>query len=162
MRTTESLVTVILAALLAAPVLGSDPMPGVRGDLAVTFVSEDGTRDRGGDALLDLGPVSASWTRAARSARRSGPEAAVSRRVGVRISSRTGRHGFVRLRAFLATPAQRGSVSVDGVVLTTAPRIVDAQAPIGSTVGHVVKLQVPGSDPAGAFSADIVWEVEEP
>jgi hypothetical protein len=39
---------------------------------------------------------------------------------------------------------------------------VDAQAPIGATVGHWVELEVPASTPAGAFKADIVWEVEEP
>jgi hypothetical protein len=68
----------------------------------------------------------------------------------------------VRLKAFLVTPEPGRVVSVDGIVLSTAPRIVDAQAPIGSTVGHVVRVEVPPAQPAGAFATDIVWEIEEP
>jgi hypothetical protein len=158
MRTPRSLLTAVLAALLAAPAPGRAGASGA--DLTVTFVNEDGTRDRAGSAVLDVGSVSASWPRGGRG-RRAEAAAVVSRRVGVRVESRSGRRGFVRLRAFLAMPAQRGAVSVDGFVLTTAPRIVDAQAPIGATVGHIVKVSVPARDPAGALSADIVWEVEE-
>lgn len=159
MRRAESLSAVMMAALLAAPAQGRAAQPAP--ELTVTFVSDDGTGDRAGRAVLDVGSVSASWP-SGRRGRRAEAAAVVTRRLGVRVDSRSGRRGFVRLRAYLAVPAERGTVSVDGFVLTTAPHVVDAQAPIGSTVGHVVKLSVPASDPAGSLSADIVWEVEEP
>jgi hypothetical protein len=89
------------------------------------------------------------------------PPVTLERRVGVRITSRSGRRGFARLRTYLETSDPRVLVSVDGVVLTTAPRLVDAQAPIGSTVSHRVDVEVPASEPPGAFASRIVWEVEE-
>jgi hypothetical protein len=159
MRSAESQAAVVLAALLVAPVQAPAAQPA--SDLTVVFVGDDGTRGHAGHAVLDVGSLSARWPGGGRG-RRAQATAVVSRRVGVRVESRGGRRGFATLRAYLAMPAQRGTVSVDGVVLTAAPHVVDAQAPIGSTVGHVIRLSVPASDPEGAVSADIVWEVEEP
>jgi hypothetical protein len=130
-----------------------------RGQLAVTFVTDDALTARGSSgALVDLGSLSASWARG----RGQGASAiVVERRVGVRVDG-AGRRGFARLRAHLTNPEPGRVVSIDGMVLSAAPKIVDAQAPIGSTVGHVVRVEVPPSQPAGAFATDIVWEVEEP
>jgi hypothetical protein len=124
----------------------------------VTFVTDDAPAARGSTgALVDLGSLRASWAPRGR-----GPSAiTIEKRLGLRVEG-AGRRGFARLKAFLVTPEPGRVVSVDGIVLSAAPRIVDAQAPIGSTVGHVVRVEVPPSQPAGAFATDIVWEVEEP
>jgi len=152
-----------LAQLLAAVVVLLAPASvragGPAADLGVTFTLESGIPGGTSEALLDAGPVSAAWNRQSH-ARIAAPF--VDRRVGVRITSRSGRRGFVRLRAFLETADARAIVSVDGMTLSSAPRLVDAQAPIGSTASHRVTVEVPASEPAGAFTSRIVWEVEEP
>jgi hypothetical protein len=161
MRTSSWLVPILL--LTMAPTLASAAaaVPGAADDLALRFVVDEqpngGTEDR---ALVDVGPLSAAWTGAGRS--RSASAITVQRRVGLRVSSRSGRRGFVQVRASLAGPEMAGTVTIDGIALTAAPRIVDAQAPIGSTVGHLVEIAIPASAPQGAFTAEIVWEVEEP
>jgi hypothetical protein len=146
----------VAAVALAAAVPGSAGAAEAR--LAVTFVTDDALAAPGASgALVDLGSLSASWARG----RGAGASAiAVEKRVGVRIDG-PGRRSFVRLRAYLASPEPGRTVSVDGVVLSAAPRVVDAQAPVGGTVGHVVRVEIPPSQPAGAFAADIVWEIEE-
>ncbi|MET0552048.1 MAG: hypothetical protein ABW221_03355 [Vicinamibacteria bacterium] len=147
---------VLLASAVAAPAVRTEAS-GTSGDLVVTFVTDGVSSGRGSaGALVDLGSVSAAFVRG-----RGPAAAAIEKRLGVRVEA-AGRRGFVRLRAFLSAPEPGRVVSVDGIVLSAAPRIVDAQAPIGSTVGHVVRVDVPPSQPAGAFATDIVWEVEEP
>jgi hypothetical protein len=150
----------VLAAVVALLAPASVRAGGPAADLGITFTLESGIP--GGttsEALLDAGPVSAAWNRQPH-ARIASPF--VERRVGVRITSRSGRRGFVRLRAFLETADARAIVSVDGMALSSAPRLVDAQAPIGSTASHRLTVEVPASEPAGAFTSRIVWEVEEP
>jgi hypothetical protein len=147
----------------------SDPLSSAagrtpEGDLSVAFVVEDGLAQlgRGGDqARVEVGEVAATWRPNGFGRRASAASTLIQRRVGVRVTSRTGRRGFVRLRASLPITDGRALVSVDGLVLTAAPRLVDAQAPIGSIVGHLVAIQLPASAPAGAFSSEILWEVEE-
>jgi hypothetical protein len=154
---------VLIAALAGARAQGADPLAGPAADLGLSFSVEDGVTAGGasGDALMDAGRLAAPWNRDPHR-RAAGPSSSVERRVGVRITTRSGRRGFARLRAFLETADPRVFVSVDGVVLTSAPRLVDAQAPIGSSVSHRVKVEVPASEPPGAFASRIVWEVEEP
>jgi hypothetical protein len=165
MRMSEAIVTVMLAALAGSVPAAARPMSTTDGDLSVAFVVEDGSPQlgRGGDqARVDVGDVAATWRRNGFGRRASAASTLIQRRVGVRVTSRTGRRGFVRLRASLPITDGRAIASVDGLVLTAAPRLIDAQAPIGSIVGHLVAIQLPASAPAGAFSSEILWEVEEP
>jgi len=161
MRPPLRIVSLALAALLGGTLArGADPVAGPNGDLALTFFVEDGPGGSG-DAVMDAGRVSAAWNRGESAPAGAPPSATVERRVGVRVASRSGRGGFARLRAFVESPDPRVVVSVDGAVLTSAPRLVDAHAPIGSTVGHRVRIEVPAPSPPGAFASRIVWEVEE-
>jgi hypothetical protein len=164
MRILDSAAPLMLAALAAAvaarPAEGGDVRTAP--DLAVAFVLEEGAGSAlpSGDALMDVGPASAAWHRSHR--RAAAPSSVIRRRVGVKVTSRSGRRGFVRLRAFASGAEAPALLRVDGALLGAAPRLVDAQAPIGSTVSHVIEIEVLASEAAGPFSADIVWEVEEP
>jgi hypothetical protein len=163
MTATGVLTFLVLATLAAAPAQGAQPVAGSAADLGISFSMEEGGGRGGstGDALLDAGRLVACWSSRTRARMTALPPVTLERRVGVRITSRSGRRGFARLRTYLETLDPRVLVSVDGVVLTTAPRLVDAQAPIGSTVSHRVDVEVPASEPPGAFASRIVWEVEE-
>jgi hypothetical protein len=154
------IVRTLTAALLGGTAVLAAPLPAAAAeDLSVAFVIEGAAR-ADGHALVDAGTLRAQGRSRPGGARRPEP-AAGERRVGVRVTSRSGRLGFVRLRASLETPDPRTVVSVDGVVLTAAPHLVDPHAPIGTVVGHRVRVEAPPDEPPGAFAARIVWEVEE-
>ena len=83
-----------------------------------------------------------------------------TRTVTMRIgrASREAR-GTATLRAFLETSDPHASVRINGITLTTAPRIIERHAPIGIAVTHRIEIEVPVSAPEGALAASIGWEV---
>jgi hypothetical protein len=129
-----------VVALAAAPVAAPD-------EIAVTFpaVSIGGR--------VDVGTVSARRGCSARGA-------VVRQRVVVRLVSGSGAPGFARLRAALAEHPGALRVRVDGVLLSTVPRLVDAHAPIGRSVARTIELEVPASEPPGALTVPITWTAE--
>jgi hypothetical protein len=118
--------------------------------LSLTFI-ESG---RGGTAVLDAGTI--SW---------SGGRKRVSvttRNFAVRIgpASREA-HGTATLRAFLETPDPHATIRIDGIVLGSAPRVIQHHAPIGIAVTHRLEIEVPLNAPEGALNATIGWEVTQ-
>ncbi|HEU4889663.1 MAG TPA: hypothetical protein VFV49_17390 [Thermoanaerobaculia bacterium] len=67
--------------------------------------------------------------------------------------------GHATLRAFLETPDSRCIVRLDGIVLTTQPRVIERFAPIGITTTHRLEIDVPASASEGALVATIGWNV---
>jgi len=68
------------------------------------------------------------------------------------------RLGTATLRAFLETPDPRATIRIDGVTLTTTPRLIQAGAPIGIPFSHRIEIEVPLSAPEGPLQASIGWE----
>ncbi len=68
-------------------------------------------------------------------------------------------HGTATLRAFLETPDPRATVRVDGLLLSTSPRVVQRFAPIGIAVTHRIEIEVPVDAAEGPLAASIGWEV---
>jgi hypothetical protein len=106
-------------------------------DLAIAFVDAPG------------GMVDAGWI-----------NGKSKRRFGLRIGrpSQESR-GTATLRAYLETVDPRCIVKLDGIVLTTQPRIIDRFAPIGITTTHRLEIEVPASAPEGALVTTIGWDV---
>lgn len=102
--------------------------------------------------VLDAGPI--VWRGGTRKT------TITTRTVTLRIgrASREAR-GTATLRAFLETPDPRATIRVDGITLTTAPRVIEHHAPIGIAVTHRIEIEVPVSAPEGALAASIGWEV---
>jgi hypothetical protein len=67
--------------------------------------------------------------------------------------------GHATLHAFLETADARCIVRLDGIVLTTQPRIIERFAPIGITTTHRLEIEVPASAPEGALLTTIGWNV---
>lgn len=120
------------------------------GDLTIAFVdAPSGTLDAG--TLAGTTPIT----------RRSKTSTAITKRTfGLRIG-RPSREasGSATLRAFLETADPRCIVRLDGLVLSTQPRIIERFAPIGITTKHRIEIEVPASAPEGALVMTIGWDV---
>jgi len=86
-------------------------------------------------------------------------QSVIRRRVAVKVTSRSGRQGHAVLRASLQGPPVRGTVCVDGIVLSAATRLIDTAVPIGPAVHHIVEVDLPGRQRMRGLPAAIVWDV---
>jgi hypothetical protein len=124
-------------------------------DLTLTFV--DVTAGSGSEAAIDTGTM--AW-------RQDGPRRDVTittRTFGLRIDRRSGdARGTAIVRASLESSDPRCKIRVDGIELGPAPRLIDANAPIGTVTTHRIELEVPVTVPEGAFHSAIHWEVTTP
>jgi hypothetical protein len=130
-------------------------LPGSE-DLTLRFLPVDAaTRTpRDGEAVLDLGSLSAAG------AGLRGHALVVRQTIAVRLDSPSGRIVSARLEVFLTSEAPGCTVRVDGVVLSTAPRLLDPVHRVGATVLHTIEISVPPSAPEGVLLSDIEWLAE--
>jgi hypothetical protein len=127
--------------------------------LAITFVPLEDQAMRPlarGEARLDLGSVSAAENADGRRLRRT----RVRRRIGIRIGAAGATARPVSLRAFLAADDGRVRVRVDGLPLSSVPRLIDPAVRTGVTSSHLIEIEVPESEPEGPFFARITWLAE--
>lgn len=106
----------------------------------------------GSGPVVDAGPI--AW---GGGSKRS---TATTRTVSLRIGepSRDFR-GTATVRAYLETVDPRCTIRIDGVTLTTAPRVVRRHAPIGITFSHRIEIDVPVTAADGPLQTSIGWEV---
>ncbi|HEX6098005.1 MAG TPA: hypothetical protein VF432_16885 [Thermoanaerobaculia bacterium] len=144
------------AALLLSGFLRPDPAFG--GDrrrvlavsapssgLELTFVSAP-------DGVVDAGTI--QWRGGSRKA------TVTTRTVRLRIGQPAPEpRGTATVRAFLETADARCTVRVDGVVLTSVPRVIQRHAPVGLAVPHRIEIEVPVHAADGPLLASIGWEV---
>ena len=113
---------------------------------------EGGSRTGGSDAHVDLG------TLAARGGGGTRQRAIVmKRRVAVRID---GPGPAVRLSAALGAETPGCSVRVNGIALSTIPRMLDGAHRVGTAVVHQIEISIPANVPAGPFLSNIQWLAE--
>jgi hypothetical protein len=129
-------------------------------DLRVIFLDGDGDSPvrRGAldDATMDVGRVVAG-----RCGSRLCGRTVVRRRIRLRVDGRRGARRFVRVRAFVQNEMPGHRVRVDGRILTSAPQLIDAVAPLGVPVAHTLEIEVHASEPPGMLSQTIVWVAED-
>lgn len=112
--------------------------------LAFTFIGAEA-------GLIDTGTI--VW--------RGGSKRSVvtTRRVTMRIGEASrDAHGTARLRAYLETPDARCTIRINGIVLGTAPRTIQSNAPIGIPFTHRIEIEVPINAAEGPLQAAIGWE----
>jgi hypothetical protein len=83
--------------------------------------------------------------------------AVAARSFAIRIGE-PGARGTATLRAFLETAGPDAIVRVDGIVLTTTPRVIRRHVPLGTAVAHRLEVEVPVTAPDGPLNASIGWE----
>ena len=67
--------------------------------------------------------------------------------------------GVATLSAYVETVDPGVTIRVDGVRLTTAPRVIRRNAPIGVSFSHRIEIEVPPSAAAGPLQTQIAWQV---
>jgi hypothetical protein len=155
MRTPTLLMALIPVVALAQPV------PPVLEKLTITFerASADGSflgGAGGSNAVVELGPMSdRGGSRRWRGSKITSTRALVR----VRIDSRAGAR-FARLQAQLQSEGGQHRVLVNGILLSSAPQLIDAHAPVGLSMTHTIEVQVPASAPPGDLVAPILWIAE--
>ncbi|MES2936367.1 MAG: hypothetical protein V4864_01715 [Pseudomonadota bacterium] len=136
------------AGPLAAPVASAPA-----GGLSLRFVSVgDAVRaDGGGNAFVDIGAV------AAHPAPGRGGPIVVRRRVALRLD---GPYASARLSVALAADIPGCTVRVDGLAVSSIPRIVNPVHQVGSPVVHDIEMSIPASVAAGPFLSNLQWFAE--
>jgi hypothetical protein len=144
---TRNLLTVGAALLFSFTVIAGDrrrvravspPSP----PLAIAFVEGD---------LLETGTI--AWHGGAKRA------TVTTRTVRMRIGEPAGEsRGNATVRAYLETVDPRCTIRVDGVPLTTVPRVIRHHAPVGVAFALRIEVEVPVTAPDGPLQASIGWE----
>jgi hypothetical protein len=111
-------------------------------------VLEGGGTGGPGDAFVDLGRLSA------RAVRGRSPAIIVTRRVALRLE---GMASTARVSVALLAETPGSTIRLDGIVLSTMPRLVDPVHRVGSTVLHQLEITVPAGVPAGPFLSNLQW-----
>lgn len=139
----------VLLALSAAATAQAIPSPA--GRLQLRFVPlEAATRTIANDqSVVDIGTVSAR-------PRRVSSAIVVRQRVGVRLE---GTQPSARLSVVLSEPGI-GTLRIDGMPVTTIPRVIDPAHRVGTTVAHEIELTIPPEVPAGPFLGNLQWLAE--
>ena len=106
----------------------------------------------GGGPVLDAGTI--VWRGGAND--RTVSVRTVTMRIGE--PSRDAR-GTATVRAFVQTFDPACSIRIDGITLTTAPRIIRRHAPIGLATPYRIEVEVPVTARDGALQTSIGWEV---
>jgi len=149
----KTLLTLMLAVSLIAPSARAARRRAVAtppaGDLTITFVPMAGESLLGD--TLDVGSVAHRGYE-----RRDVTK--VTRTVGIRVTRTNGAKGVAALRAWVEAPDARVVLRVDGVVLSSVPRLVDSQAPLGAVIVHRIEIEVPVTAAEGAVLSSIRWE----
>jgi hypothetical protein len=110
-----------------------------------------GTGSTAGDAFLDIGRVSASPGRA------RGKAIVVTRRIAVRLE---GMAPTARVSVALLAETPGCTVRLDGVTLSSIPRLVNPVHRVGSTVVHQLEMSIPPGVPAGPLLSNLQWLAE--
>lgn len=150
----NSFLSLFLLLFVAMPVFAAVPAAtsvGAASAVTIRFVSLDSsTRSAAGsDAFVDFGSVALQTD--------VGRSIVVRRRIAVRLDGYPGAPASARLSVALRAEAPGCTVRVDGVTLSTLPRIIDPVHRIDTDVVHEIEVTIPTTVPAGTFLSDLQW-----
>jgi hypothetical protein len=147
----------LLAALAMAPASGrpQTPAPPPSGAVVLSLIPLDsGAGPAGADTVIDVGAVAATPSGA-----RLQP-IVIRRRIGVQIDVPKGAASSARLSVALASEFPGTTTRVDGLTVSTVPRMIAPAHRVGTPIVHEVELTIPRGAPSGAFASDLTWLVE--
>ncbi|MES3000277.1 MAG: hypothetical protein V4787_06255 [Pseudomonadota bacterium] len=101
-----------------------------------------------GDAFMDIGSVSAVGGRA------KNRGIVVTRRIAVKLE---GVASTAKVSVALLAEMPGCVIRLDGVQLTSIPRLIDPAHRVGSTVMHQLEMSIPAGVPAGPFLGNLQW-----
>jgi hypothetical protein len=123
--------------------------------LSLRFVALDGTTSvADADGAVDLGAVAATRATDRR------PAIVVLQRIGLRLDKPGASPASARVSVALDAESPGSVVRVDGIALSTVPRVVDAAHRLGTTVAHRIEVTIAPEVPAGPFASRLLWTAE--
>lgn len=149
-----------LLALMTAPVLAaaSPALPAKPPNaLTVRFIPYAAIvpSGSGSEAFLDFGVVAAKPGTGRQRA------IVVRQRVAVRLDGgTTGAPVSARLLVALSEETPDCTVRLDGMPLSTLPRLIDTVHRVGTAVVHEIEVTIPPTVPAGTFLGNLQWLAE--
>jgi hypothetical protein len=148
------LIASVLSPAWAAPSASSTT--AATGQLALRFVPLDTALQSGADGLasVDLGVVSANTQG------RHGRSITIRRRIAVLLDGGAGTSASARLSVVLATEMPDCVVRVDGLAVSTVPRLVAQAHRIGTPVVHDIEVTIPAHVAEGPFLSALQWIAE--
>jgi hypothetical protein len=154
----RSFTWLLLLAITTTPALAAAPaaMWGPASALSVRFVPIDSSipNGPGSAAFLDFGTVSAK----AGAARRGG--IVVHQRVAVRLDGPPGAPASARLSVALTEETPGCTVRLDGMTLSTFPRLIDPVHRVGTAAVHEIEVTIPTTVPPGTVLSNLQWLAE--
>jgi hypothetical protein len=105
-----------------------------------------------GSAVIDAGTI--VWRGGAERSTRAVRTATL--RIGEASSEP---RGTATVRAYVETLDRRCTLRIDGITLTTVPRVIRRHAPVGIPFTHRIEIEVPVTAADGPLEASIAWEV---
>ncbi|HEX6880251.1 MAG TPA: hypothetical protein VF135_07795 [Terriglobales bacterium] len=127
--------------------------------VAVTFNEGRGFSTPDGDASLDIGEVSQAASVPGGRGGLSKPSYTILRQFRVQITRRGGGRGQVSLSAYLQRECLNCKLRLDGIELSSAPRVILADVPLNAITNHRLEIEISKQAPPGALDAAIEWEV---
>lgn len=77
---------------------------------------------------------------------------------GLKLEKQNGSHtGDAMLSAYLENPDSSCTFFLDGIQLSTVPRMISARMRLGNSSEHRLEIRVPKTAPAGALRASVAW-----
>jgi hypothetical protein len=153
MRRTLVLFTLLVLALDAQAGRRRATRTTTVDDVTITFLTANGSGKT--SAVIDTGAVSFATDGRAKT-----HVSVITREFDVRIDRSSGEtHGTAVLRAFLESPDPHHTYRVNGILLGSAPVIVDRRAPFGVPRRQRLEITVPASAPEGQLFTSIRWEL---
>jgi hypothetical protein len=106
------------------------------------------------DAFIDVGAIAAEHGGGRRR------HAVVRERITLRLESGNLAASKARVSVALGSATPGCTVRVDGVTLSTMPRVIDPVHRVGAAVVHEIEMTIPADVPAGPFLNDLQWFAE--
>lgn len=115
---------------------------------AFQAIDGGGSATAGTDAFLDIGQQSAG------SGQARNKSIIVTRRIAVRLE---GLAPVARVSVALLAEMPGCTLRLDGITLSSIPRLIDPVHRVGSTVIHQLEISIPAGVPAGPLLSSLQW-----
>jgi hypothetical protein len=156
--------TAILSVLLL--LLISSAMSQSRGEelrdspgFSVDVSADEGRAAVGGNAVVDLGDLSLSSPKVSRRGQGRTSSYVITRHFRLRVARSDRQNGRVEVSAYLLQDCFNCKLRIDGVEISTIPKVVAADTQLNTSISHRLEIEVPNEAAAGALNAEIGWEV---
>lgn len=145
----------LLAALAISPASAA-AAAAPASELAIHFLALDAATQSAADsnAYVDLGAVSANQ----HDGRSRG--VTILRRVAIRLDGAAGTSATARLSVAMTTEMPGCTVRVNGITLSTVPRLITQAHRVGTPVAYDIEVTISANVPAGPFLSALQWVAE--